>query len=149
LSDLGAAGRASAQAFAVGLLLAVFGGVTHAAADGGPTLPFRLLVVDYDEKLGSFLVSGEFENTLDRPLAAFRAALTLTEIASGEAINVQIDCGMRRHVPPGEWGVCSVWLDSAPDDPDHALVRRTSAKQLEPELRLVRVLYADGTQQAF
>lgn len=149
MSDLGEARRALARAFGLGLFLAVFGGAAHAAGDGGPTLPFRLLVVDYDEKLEAFLVSGEFENILDQPLAAFRAGLTLTETASGEATSLVIDCGMRRHVAPKEWGVCSVWLDSDPDDPDHALLRRTSANQLEPELRLVRVLYTDGTQEGF
>jgi hypothetical protein len=135
--------------FGLGLLLAVLGGAGHAAENGGPTLPFRLLLVDYDAKLESILLSGEFENTLDQPLAAFRGRLKLTDAASGEAISVQIDCGMRRHVPPEQWGVCSVWLDLDPDDPSHAALQHASAKQLEPELRLLRVLYTDGTEEGF
>ena len=67
---IGAAGVAA-------LLLAV-----SAAPSAGPTctgveLPFRLRVIHYDAALDAILVSGEFENALDRPLVALAGTLVL------------------------------------------------------------------------
>lgn len=123
--------------------------IGDAMAGEGRTVPFRLLVVHYDDKLEAFLLSGEFRNELERPMVALRAALTLADPATQETSTFQIDCGLRRPVPPQYTGVCSVWVDYDPEDPDHVTLRGQSAERLQAEFRLFRVRYADRTEEGF
>lgn len=134
---------------ATGLVCAISLWAGGSFAGEGHLLPFRLLVVNYDDKLGSFLLSGEFVNELGRPLNALRAMLTLTNSASDETAVFPIDCGLRYPVPPQHAGVCSVWVDYDPEDPDHVTLRRQSAEDLQADFRVLRVLYADRTEEAF
>jgi hypothetical protein len=120
-----------------------------ALAGDGRAVPFRLLVAHYDGKLESFLLSGEFGNELEQPLVALRAVLTLTDVEAQETSTFQIDCGLRREVPPEHTGVCSVWVDYDANDPDHVTLRRQSDKPLQAQFRLLRVRYADRTEEGF
>jgi hypothetical protein len=120
--------------------------VTHAAEQ---MLPLRLQILQFDPQLNAFLLSGDFSNPLAKPLRAWRGELRLKDISSDEVISFFFEHQAKRPVNPGEVGVWSFWLNFKPEVAEHAALKRLTVDTLEAGLRLIRVLYADGSQEAF
>jgi hypothetical protein len=112
-------------------------------------LPVTLRILQFDQKLNSFLLSGEFTNTLSKPLKAWRGELRLKNSGGGEVISFFFEHQEKRPVEPGGIGVWSFWMDFKPEVPEHVTLKQLSVDKVEPELRLLQVLYADGSQEAF
>ena len=113
------------------------------------TLPIKLNVLNFDSKLNSFLLSGDFSNTLEKPLLAWRGEIRLKSTDTDEVVSIFYEYQARRYIGPGEWGVWSFWLDYKADVPEHDTLKKFSVDKVTTELQLIRALYSDKTQQAF
>ena len=114
-----------------------------------PHWPFRLQILNYDATLNAVLLSGEFQNTLDKPLTAWRGELHLLDQGSEARIVLYIESQQRRPIPPYGWGVWSQWIDIKPDVAELQTLKNFTLEQLNAEVRLLRVLYTDGAQEGF
>jgi hypothetical protein len=123
--------------------------LTARTAEPEQTLPVTLRVLNFDQKLKSFLLSGEFSNTLAKPLQAWRGELRLKNTGSGEVISFFFEHQSKRLIEPGDIGVWSFWMDFKPQVPEHVALKQLTTDTVTAELRLTQVLYADGTQEAF
>ena len=113
-------------------------------------LPLTLNVLNYDTKLKAFLLSGDYRNNLLRPIRAWRGELLLRDKTNAEhSTTFFLEQQAKRPIPPDGWGVWSVWIDFKPDVPEHQALKTMQREQLDVELRLLRVLYLNGEQQAF
>ena len=120
---------------------------TAGAAD--KIMPFNLQVIQYDESLNAILLSGEYENIFAKPLKAFRADLVITDTQTGKSITLYTEEVAKRLVMPGQWGVWSRWYDFDAKLPEHVFLRSAAKEHLSTQLKLIRVLYIDGSQEGF
>lgn len=117
--------------------------------DRAQTLPVNLNVLSYDDTLNAILLSGDFANTLEHPLRAIRGTLSLGRGVGTNAIDLGFQHQLRRPVRPGEHGTWSVWIDFSADTPEHVALKNTPLNVLSPVLKLSRVLYDNGSEEAF
>ena len=114
-----------------------------------PDWPFRLNILNYDRTLNAVLLSAEFQNTLDKPLSAWRGELYLQDQQNGQSIVLYIESQQKRPIPPSGWGVWSQWIDIKPGNPELQTLKNFILEQLTTEVRLLRVLYFGGEQEGF
>jgi len=128
------------------VIILMFSSITVAA---DKIMAFNLKVINYDESLNAILLSGEYENIFAIPLKAIRADLVLTDTRSGESITLYIEEVAKRPILPGYWGVWSRWYDFDASVPEHVFLKAATKEHLQAGLKLLRVLYHDGSQQGF
>ena len=122
---------------------------SFSTASAGQVLPFKLQILDYDAELKAVLLSGEFENPLPAPLIAWRGKLRLHDRVSGNDLVLYIEHQSRRPIFTQQWGVWNQWIDIKPTVPELQPLQHWTLQQLDTELQLLRVLYADGSQEGF
>ena len=110
---------------------------------------FRLSVLNFDTALQSFLLSGEFINSLSNGLLAFRGNLRLRNEHTNEEIFFSVEHRLRRMAPVGTPIVWSVWVDYDAKTSEHVLLKGWAQSDVTASLHLTRALYRDGQQEAF
>ena len=135
--------------FRLGVAVGALLWLALASAAEPPTLAVTLRVLDYDAKLNALLLAGDFQNSLHSPVRAWRAELRLRDKATAETNVFFVEHRAKRPVQPDDWGAWSVWIAYKPEVPEHRALKAATAERLEPELWLIRVLYADGNQEGF
>lgn len=133
--------------FFILLILALLPGAVGITAE--KLLPVNLQIIDYDEKINAILLSGEFTNVLDQPLRAWRGELRLNNSTTHEVISLFYEYQAKRSIDPGAGGVWSFWLKYDPTIKEHVALRTMRVDQVKAEIKLIRVLFEDGSQQAF